>query len=86
LTNTDNEPVQGAKYVATLSDGGTREGVLDAQGRMHLEDVPVGPVQVKLGPDARDYARKNVTNNPDFKGESLSDSDIDSLIKKHGGA
>lgn len=82
----DNEPVQSARYVATLSDNTTREGELDAQGRMHLENVPVGPVQVKLGPDARDYARKNVNKNPDFIGESLSDGDIDSLIQKHGGA
>ncbi|KWD62634.1 type VI secretion system Vgr family protein [Burkholderia ubonensis] len=82
----DDEPVQHAKYVATLSDGSTREGVLDAQGRMHLEDVPVGNVQVALGPDARAYARKNQTKNPDFRNESLSEGDIDSLIKKHGGA
>ncbi len=81
----DNEPVQGARYVATLADGSVREGVLDAQGRMHLQDVSVGPVEVKLGPDARAYARRNVTQNPDFKGELLSDSDIDSLIRKHGG-
>ncbi|WP_429251079.1 type VI secretion system Vgr family protein [Paraburkholderia sp. GAS333] len=82
----DNEPVQGASYIATLSDNSTREGVLDAQGKMHLEGVPAGPVQVKLGPDVRSYARKNVTQNPDFKGESLSDGDIESLIQKHGGA
>ncbi|MFM0185551.1 type VI secretion system Vgr family protein [Paraburkholderia nemoris] len=82
----DNEPVQGAKYMATLSDGSTRQGTLDAQGRMNLKDVPVGPVKVELGPDARSYVRKDQTNNPDFKGEQLSDADIDSLIQKHGGA
>ncbi|NIE84210.1 MULTISPECIES: type VI secretion system Vgr family protein [unclassified Burkholderia] len=82
----DNEPVQGAKYVATLSDGSTREGTLDSQGKMHLDDVPVGTIQVALGPDARTYARKNASDNPDFKGGSLSDSDIDALIQKHGGA
>ncbi|MGE8160348.1 type VI secretion system Vgr family protein [Paraburkholderia sp. NPDC080076] len=82
----DNEPVQGAKYTATLSDGSTRQGTLDAQGRMSLKDVPVGPVKVELGPDARSYVRKDHTNNPDFKGEQLSDADIDSLIQKHGGA
>ncbi|MFB9122273.1 type VI secretion system tip protein VgrG [Paraburkholderia dipogonis] len=82
----DNEPVQGAKYIATLSDNSTREGVLDAQGKMHLENVPVGPVQVQLGPDARQFARKDLTKNPDFKGEQLSESDVDSLLAKHGGA
>jgi len=82
----DDEPVQGAKYIATLSDGSTRQGTLDAQGRMNLNDVPVGPVKVELGPDARSYARKDKTSNPDFKGEQLSEADIDSLIQKHGGA
>jgi type VI secretion system secreted protein VgrG len=82
----DNEPVQGARYIATLSDNSTREGVLDAQGKMQLENVPVGPVQVQLGPDARQFARKDLTKNPDFKGEQLSESDIDSLLAKHGGA
>ncbi|RAS27800.1 uncharacterized protein (DUF2345 family) [Paraburkholderia bryophila] len=82
----DDEPVQGAKYTATLSDNSTREGVLDAQGKMHLENVPVGPVQVQLGPDVRQFARKDLTKNPDFKGEQLSESDIDSLLAKHGGA
>ncbi|WP_175692806.1 type VI secretion system Vgr family protein [Burkholderia ambifaria] len=82
----DNEPVQGAKYVATLPDGTTREGVLDSQGRMRLENVPAGAIKVELGPDAREYARKDTTANPDYKGESLSDADIDSIINKHGGA
>ncbi|WP_063547471.1 type VI secretion system Vgr family protein [Burkholderia territorii] len=82
----DDEPVHGAKYVATLPDGSTREGVLDSQGRMHLENVPAGAIKVELGPDARDYARKNQTKNPDFKSGSLSDSDIDALIQKHQGA
>ncbi|OJA80564.1 hypothetical protein BGV72_03435 [Burkholderia ubonensis] len=82
----DDEPVQGAKYVATLPDGSTREGVLDSQGRMHLEDVPAGAIKVELGPDARPYARKDTTSNPDYKGERLSEVDIDSIINKHGGA
>ncbi|NHV30847.1 type VI secretion system Vgr family protein [Burkholderia sp. D-99] len=82
----DNEPVQGAKYVATLSDGATREGVLDSQGRMHLENVPAGAIKVELGPDARPYARKDKTANPDYKGESLTEADIDAIINKHGGA
>ncbi|KVP76534.1 type VI secretion protein [Burkholderia ubonensis] len=82
----DDEPVQGAKYIATLPDGSTREGVLDSQGRMHLEDVPAGAIKVELGPDARAYARKDTTSNPDYKGERLSEADIDSIINKHGGA
>ena len=82
----DDEPVQGAKYVATLADGSTREGKLDSMGRMHLEDTPVGTVQVALGPDTRAYHRKDSTQNPDFKGERLSEADIDALIQKHGGA
>jgi type VI secretion system secreted protein VgrG len=82
----DNEPVQGAKYVATLSDGSTRQGTLDGAGRMNLQDTPAGPIQVTLGPDVRSYSRKDPTQNPDFKDEQLSDGDIDSLISKHGGA
>ncbi|MBJ9658794.1 DUF2345 domain-containing protein, partial [Burkholderia multivorans] len=82
----DDEPVQGAKYIATLPDGSTREGVLDSHGRMRLEDVPAGAIKVELGPDARAYARKDTTANPDYKGERLSDADIDSIINKHGGA
>ncbi|MBN3740386.1 type VI secretion system Vgr family protein [Burkholderia sp. Tr-20355] len=82
----DNEPVQGAKYIATLSDGAMREGVLDSQGRMHLENVPAGAIKVELGPDARPYARKDKTSNPDYKGESLTEADIDAIINKHGGA
>ncbi|MBN6735938.1 type VI secretion system tip protein VgrG [Burkholderia multivorans] len=82
----DDEPVQGAKYVATLPDGSTREGVLDSHGRMRLDDVPAGAIKVELGPDARAYARKDTTANPDYKGERLSDADIDSIINKHGGA
>ncbi|WP_261537192.1 DUF2345 domain-containing protein, partial [Burkholderia multivorans] len=81
----DDEPVQGAKYIATLPDGSTREGVLDSHGRMRLDDVPAGAIKVELGPDARAYARKNLSENPDFKSASLTDSDIDALIKKHQG-
>jgi type VI secretion system secreted protein VgrG len=82
----DDEPVQGASYVATLSDGSTRNGTLDSQGRMNLDGVPSGVVQVQLGPDARAYSRKDQTQNPDYKGSQLSDSDINALIAKHGGA
>ncbi|WP_258394780.1 hypothetical protein, partial [Burkholderia multivorans] len=69
-----------------LPDGSTREGVLDSHGRMRLDDVPAGAIKVELGPDARAYARKDTTANPDYKGERLSDADIDSIINKHGGA
>ena len=82
----DDEPVQGAKYTATLSDGSVREGTLDSFGRLRLDDIPPGPVKVELGPDARAYRRKDATPNPDFKGERLAESDIDSLLNKHGGA
>ena len=81
----DNEPVQGAKYLATLADGSTREGALDAQGRMNLQDIPAGTVDVKLGADSREWARKNLTKNPDYKGASLADADIEALIARHGG-
>uniref|UniRef100_UPI0021C19AED hypothetical protein n=1 Tax=Burkholderia multivorans TaxID=87883 RepID=UPI0021C19AED len=69
-----------------LPDGSTREGVLDSHGRMRLEDVPAGAIKAELGPDARAYARKDTTANPDYKGERLSDADIDSIINRHGGA
>jgi len=82
----DDEPIRGAKYTATLSDDSVREGVLDSSGRMQLQDVPSGTIQVALGPDTRLYNRKDTTQNPDYKGGQLSDGDIDSIIGKHGGA
>lgn len=36
------EPLAGAAYKATLSDGSTRKGTLDAQGIARLSDVPAG--------------------------------------------
>ncbi|WP_062474788.1 type VI secretion system Vgr family protein [Variovorax boronicumulans] len=43
----DLDPVAGAKYTATFSDGSVRSGNLDAQGHTRMENVPPGPVKVK---------------------------------------
>ncbi|TSD53314.1 type VI secretion system tip protein VgrG [Variovorax sp. KBS0712] len=43
----DLDPVAGAKYTATFSDGSVRSGNLDAQGHARMENVPPGPVKVK---------------------------------------
>ncbi|HDD9347559.1 TPA: type VI secretion system tip protein VgrG, partial [Escherichia coli] len=79
----DDIPVVGAPFKATLADGTVREGNLDGAGYLHLEDVPLGRVLVELGPDTRDYLRKNKTDNRLFVGTSLSEADIDSLIAKY---
>ncbi|EFI4238226.1 type VI secretion system tip protein VgrG, partial [Escherichia coli] len=79
----DDVPVVGAPFKATLADGTVREGNLDGAGYLHLEDVPPGRVLVELGPDTRDYLRKNKTDNRLFVGTSLSEADIDSLIAKY---
>jgi type VI secretion system secreted protein VgrG len=82
----DDEPIQGAAYRVTLADGRVREGALDAAGRMTLADAPVGAVKVELGPDTRAYRRKDGTGNPDFREARPAESDIDSLLAKHGSA
>ena len=43
----DLDPVAGAKYTATFSDGSVRSGNLDTQGHARMENVPPGPVKVK---------------------------------------
>ncbi|MCQ4145652.1 DUF2345 domain-containing protein, partial [Vogesella sp. AC12] len=80
----DQEALSGASYVAMLSDGSTRSGVLDGDGQAQLEDVPSGAVQVRFGPDSRAYKRKDQQSTPGYK-TKLADSDIQALIAKHGG-
>ena len=82
----DDEPVQGARYKATLSDGSIREGALDDAGGMKLDDVPVGAISVELGPDSRSYRRKGEVRNARFSSDQLTEGDVDSLIGQYGGA
>jgi type VI secretion system secreted protein VgrG len=82
----DDEPIQGARYKATLSDGTIREGTLDDAGALKLDDVPVGTINVELGPDSRSYRRKDDTHNVRFTSGQLTEGDLDSLIGQHGGA
>jgi type VI secretion system secreted protein VgrG len=58
---------------------------LDGAGYLHLEDVPDGPLHVEFGPDIRGYQRKDSTDNHQFVGTSLNESDINALIAKHSG-
>lgn len=81
----DDAPVVGAPFTATLADGSVRTGALDGAGYLHLEDIPAGGMQVQFGPDTRSYRRKGATDNQQFTGASLSESDIDALIAKHSG-
>jgi len=80
----DQEALQGAEYIATFADGSTRSGVLDSEGQAQLDDVPPGAVQVRFGPDARAYKRKDQQATPGYK-TKLSSNDIQALIAKHGG-
>lgn len=81
----DDAPVVGAPFTATLADGSVRTGALDGAGYLHLEDIPAGGMQVQFGPDTRSYRRKGATDNQQFTGSSLSESDIDALIARHSG-
>jgi type VI secretion system secreted protein VgrG len=82
----DDEPIQGARYKATLSDGAIREGTLDDTGALKLDDVPVGAINLELGPDSRSYRRKGDTHRARFASGQLTEADLDSLIGQHGGA
>ena len=61
----DGEPVQGAPYVATLADGSTRSGRLDAAGFASFAGVPPGPIDVCVGSDVRPYQRFKMPLKPD---------------------
>jgi len=46
LANEDGSPSAGSDFVVTLADGTQREGSLDSDGRVRLEDVPPGRFSV----------------------------------------
>lgn len=48
----DETPVRGVTYLATLADGETRQGSLDAAGHAQLTNVVKGPVTVSYQHDA----------------------------------
>lgn len=50
----DRTPVRNVPFLATLSNGETRQGVLDGSGRAQLARVPKGPVSVTYQPDTPD--------------------------------
>lgn len=63
----DDSAVQDATYKVTLANGREIEGTLDAQGRAKLLGISRS-VSVVFGPDAREYARVDTRDNPDFRG------------------
>ncbi len=46
LLDRDGSPMANEHYVLTMPDGATREGDLDADGHVKLEDLPPGPCRV----------------------------------------
>ncbi|MCO5170823.1 MAG: hypothetical protein M9894_31225 [Planctomycetes bacterium] len=46
----DGAPLAGAAFSITLADGSTREGALDGQGRLLLDDAILGPFVVHVEP------------------------------------
>jgi hypothetical protein len=66
----DGSPLADEDYAITLPDGSQREGKLDSQGRLHIDDAPPGPVVVSL-PAVADRG------GDDSDSDSNSDSDSD---------
>ena len=73
----DDEGLQAARYSAKLSDGSTRSGVTDATGKVELQAVPPGNVDIRFEPDARAWKAKDKAVNASY-GQS-----IDAIISKH---
>ena len=48
-----DRPASGAAVEVRMADGTVREEALDDDGRLHLADVPPGPVEALFGPDPR---------------------------------
>jgi hypothetical protein len=46
LVDEDDRPVSGAKYQLKLTDGSTREGSLDSEGRIRVTGIPPGSCEV----------------------------------------
>jgi len=78
----DDEGVQQARYIATLSDGQQRTGVTDSAGMVTLDNLPPGPLQIRFEPDGRPWERLDGEDNPDKISANPSDADIDGLIDK----
>lgn len=73
----DDEPVQGARFIAKLSDGSIREGTTDTSGNAVLNGIPRGRVRIQFEPDSRPYERVDQTPNPRFG------QDIDTVINRY---
>ncbi|CBJ40356.1 conserved hypothethical protein, Rhs element Vgr related protein (plasmid) [Ralstonia solanacearum CMR15] len=78
----DGQGLAGAKYFAKFADGSERQGVLDAQGRATLENVPPGNVQVSYGPMPGAFERKDKTPMPNHD-PNPSDDKIAELVDKY---
>ncbi len=48
LENEDGSPCAGSDYVLTLADGSEREGSLDSDGRVRIDDLPPGRYSIFL--------------------------------------
>lgn len=48
LKDTDGQPVVNKKYILTLPDNSTREGVTDDEGKVLEEELPVGDVRIRM--------------------------------------
>lgn len=48
LVDKDGKPVRNEKYWIQLSDGTVKEGYLNAQGKVRLEDIPAGNCRIRF--------------------------------------
>ena len=48
LKDADGQPVANEKYILTLPDGSTREGVSDDEGKVLEEELPVGDMRIRM--------------------------------------
>jgi len=48
LVDTDGNPIPGVQYRVTMSNGGVREGTLNADGKARIGDLPPGSCKVEF--------------------------------------
>lgn len=77
----DDDPIQEAEFVLKFSNGYEMRGKLDKTGKATVVGAPAS-VTVRFGPDAREYARVDDRENPEYT-ETFTDADFERLWQKH---
>ncbi len=75
LLNDEGEPVPNQKYKLTLADGSTREGELDSEGKVRLEDIPPGSITVTYPGAVPAVEQSQISETGD--GSAVSDPELD---------